>query len=96
MQVPENMAAEPQTAAASSNGHMGDAVIEARRALRSVQDVKHSVAESTQVTACTPAHSPSVWPVPEWCSGKLVSLGHASRYTTCCWPSSHVAHVFSS
>ena len=58
MQVPENMAAEPQTAAASSSGHMGDAVIEARRALRSVQDVKHSVAESAQVTACTSAPSP--------------------------------------
>jgi hypothetical protein len=49
MQVPENMAAEPQTAAAASSGHMGEAVIEARRALRSVQDGKHSIAESAQV-----------------------------------------------
>ena len=73
MQVPENMAAELHTAAASSSGHMGDAVIEARRALRSVQDGKHSVAESAQVLACTSAHSLGVQPVPEQLWGLVVT-----------------------
>ena len=49
MQVPENMAAVLHTTAATGSGNMGDAVIEARRALRSVQDVVHSVVESAQV-----------------------------------------------
>ena len=65
------MAAELHATAASGSGHMGEAVIEARRALRSVQDGKQSVAESAQVHACTYAHSPGVQPVPEQYSGHL-------------------------
>jgi hypothetical protein len=49
IQVPENMAAVLHTTASSASGGMGEAVIEARRALRSVQDVMHSVVESAQV-----------------------------------------------
>jgi hypothetical protein len=53
VQVPENMAAVLQPTASAGSGGVGEAVIEARRALRSVQDVMHSVVESAQV----PAHA---------------------------------------
>lgn len=92
MQVPENIAAEPQSAAAASSGNMGDAVIDARRALRSVQDGKHSVAESAQVPACTCAHPPG-WSAPRQYGG---FVGHILSYMLGCWTSSHVAYVCSS
>lgn len=48
-QVPENAAAGQQSTASGGNGGVGEAVIEARRALRSVQDVMQSVVQSAQV-----------------------------------------------
>lgn len=49
-QVPENAAAVLQSMASAGSGGVGEAVVEARRALRSVQDVMQSVVESAQVS----------------------------------------------